>query len=390
MISKLIRFSLLPLAILATGLSGSMWLRAFPAATLAVPLFGSAVLSVLTSAMAVMLSRRSMRWTVPAGLVAFVLYALLVVLRQPLGFAELINGFVHGPAQLLSFALPLVSPRSLMVWPAALCWLAGLLAGESLARSRFTLLPYAGWLVTFGVGYAASSRARGADASTARRVDLLVGAGLLVSLILLRVGQGWLAADAGSERAGTGEPAADTAPRGRDENLIPVQRIWAGVATTLVVVALAGYLASTSYFGGPPKQLKRVPAVIVADPTTPLAYVASLRPSNHTDPGSALFDVTVDRPVPGYFGIASVDFYDGDSWSFNRDFRPSGGIVPADSDPDLAPAVPVVTQDFHVISDQLASTPWMPAIFRPQRVSGLAVSVDALSGMIVPTGQLST
>lgn len=377
MIRRLIPFTLAPLAVLATALAGSLWLRAFPAATLAVPLFGAALLGVLVATAAVRLTRRPMWLTLPLGLLAFVLYALTLVLRSPLDLAGLASGFVNGPARLLSFALPLVSPRSLMVWPVALCWLAGLLAGESLARSRLTLLPYGCWLVVFGLGYAGSSRAIGADAAAARRIDLAVGAALLLVMTLLRVAQSWLQVEAASEAIED------------SQNALPLQQILAGLGTALVVAVVAGYLASTSIFAGAPTELRRVPAVIRADPTTPLAYVASLRPVSHTDAGTALFDVSVDRPSPGYLGIASVDYYDGDSWSFTRDFRPSGGVMPADGDPDLAPAVSEVTQQYRIRSALVADTPWMPSIFRPDRVSGLAVSVDQASGMVVPTGQLS-
>jgi hypothetical protein len=377
MIRRLIPFTLAPLAVLASALAGSMWLRAFPAATLAVPLFGAALLSVLVATAVVRLTRRSMWLTLPVGLLAFVLYALVLVLRSPLDLADLISGFVNGPAQLLSFALPLVSPRSLMVWPVALCWLAGLLAGESLARSRLTLLPYGCWLVVFGVGYAGSSRAMGADATAAKRIDLAVGAALLLVMTLLRVAQSWLQVDAAAEA--TDDP----------QNVLPLQRILTGLGTALVVAVVAGYLASTSVFAGAPTELKRVPSVIRADPTTPLAYVASLRPASRTEVGTALFDVTVDRSTPGYLGIASVDYYDGDSWSFTRDFRPSGGVVPRDSDPDLDPVVSPVTQQYRIQSALIANTPWMPSIFRPEKISGLAVSIDPISGMVVPTGQLS-
>ena len=377
MIRRLIPFTLAPLAVLATALAGSMWLRAFPSATLAVPLFGAALLSVLVATAAVRLTRRPLWLTLPLGLLAFVLYALVLVLRSPLDLAVLVSGFVNGPAQLLSFALPLVSPRSLMVWPVALCWVAGLLAGESLARSRLSLLPYGCWLVVFGVGYAGSSRAMGADTGAAKRIDLAVGAALLLVMTLLRVAQSWLQAEAASE-------ATDDR-----QNVLPLQRILAGLGTAVVVAVVAGYLASTSVFAGAPTELKRVPSVIRADPTTPLAYVASLRPASHTEAGTPLFDVTVDRTVPGYLGIASVDYYDGDSWSFTRDFRPSGGVVPGDSDPDLDPTVSPVDQQYRIRSALVANTPWMPSIFRPEKISGLAVSVDPISAMVVPTGQLS-
>lgn len=384
MIRRAIPFTLAPLAVLATALSSSMWLRAFPAATLAIPLYGAALLSVGFAYLLVRLTRRTMLVTVPAGVVLFLIYSLVVVLRDPIGFSGLISGFFDGPSQLLSFALPLVSPRSLMIWPVALCWLAGLLAGESLARSRLSLLPYATWLAVFAVGYAGGSRAMGPDPDVARRVDLGVAAGLLLALVLLRVAQGWLAQDEGSEAAGqvvTSDEAASL-------NLLPLQRVLAGVLTAAVVVVIAGYAAGTSTFAGPPTVVKRVPSVIKADPTTPMAYVAALRPANRKDAGTPVFDVTVDGKSPGYLGLASVDYYDGDSWSFTRSFRPSGGVVPADADPELDSDAAPVDQNIQLRSDLISASPWMPTIFRPQKISGVAVSVDPDSGMIVPTQQL--
>ncbi len=385
MIRRAIPFTLAPLAILATGLASAMWLRAFPAATLAIPLFGAAVLSVGFAYVLVQLTRRSMLWTVPAGVLLFAVYALIVVLRSPFGFSALISGFFDGPSQLLSFALPLVSPRSLMIWPVALCWLAGLLAGESLARSRLSLLPYITWLIVFAVGYAGGSRAMGPDAEVAHRVDLGIGAGLLLVLVLLRVAQGWLAQDEGSEAAGQVVNTDDAASL----NLLPLQRIAAGVVTALVVAGLAVFIADRSVFAGPPTVVKRIPSVTQADPTTPLAYVSSLRPANRKDAGTPLFDVSVDQKTPGYFGLASVDFYDGDSWSFTRSFKPSGGVLPADTDPELdSPAAPV-DQTYQLRSDLITASPWMPTLFRPEKVTGVSVSVDQDSGMIVPTGQLT-
>lgn len=386
MIRRLIPYALGPLAVLATGLSSSMWLRAFPAATLAIPLFGSAAMSVAVAFALVLVSRRAMWLTVPIGIAIYLVYALVVVLRDPLGFAALTRGFVNGPAQLLSFALPLVSPRSLMIWPVALCWLAGLLAGESLARSRLSLLPYATWLVVFGVGYAGGSRAMGPDATVAHRVDLAVGAGLLLVLVLLRVAQGWLAQEESSEAAGRVVSTDDATAL----NLVPLQRIATGAVTAVVVVVVAGYLASTSTFAGPPTVLKRVPKVTQADPTTPMAYVAALRPIDRTSAGTPLFDLTVDGQVPGYVGLASVDYYDGDSWTFDRSFTPSGGVLPADTDPELDPSTAPVTQSYDLRSTLITRTPWIPTIYRPAKVSGIPVSIDAASGMVVPTGQLSS
>jgi Transglutaminase-like superfamily len=372
--------ALVPLAVVATGLSGSMWLRAFPPTTLAIPLLGAAVLSVVVAVLTVRTSGRSMAWTGPISVLAFVAYMMLV-LRSPLDFAALVRGFIESPAQLLSFALPMVSPRSLLVWPVALCWLAGALAGESLARSRMALLPYGAWLLVFGVGFAGSSRAMASEASTRQRLDLALAAGLLLTMALLRVAQSWLRQEGSADTAQSTEPGTKSG--------LPLRGVISGMATSLVVVAVVGVLATGSVFQGDPAKLKRVPALIRAEPTTPLAFVASMRLESQSAAGTPVFDVTVDRAVPGYLGIASVDYYDGDSWSFSRDFRPSGGVVPADTDPALVPSAAPVKQQYSIRSALLTGTPWMPTIYRAQLVSGLLVSVDPTSGMIVPTGRLT-
>ena len=92
--------------------------------------------------------------------------------------------------------------------------------------------------------------------------------------------------------------------------------------------------------------------------------------------------------MPGYFAIANVDAYDGSGWSFDRTFRPSGGVLPADTDPLLAKGI-TVTQQYHIDPGPLTSAPWMPALSRPQRVAGTAINIDPASGMIVPASGLT-
>lgn len=63
--------------------------------------------------------------------------------------------------------------------------------------------------------------------------------------------------------------------------------------------------------------------------------------------------------------------------------------MPADTDPSLDTTAASVTQHYHVEGAALPSGPWMPSLYRPQRVTGLEVNVDAGSGMIVPSSALS-
>src|SRR4051794_23363338 len=131
---RLVPYTLLPLSLIACALASSPWLRAFPSAVLAVPLFGAAVLSVLAPVIVVGIGVRRLWLTALVDFVLFVFYELLVALREPVGFDTLYRGLLHGPSQILSFALPLVSPRTLLVAPVALCWLSGALIGECVAR----------------------------------------------------------------------------------------------------------------------------------------------------------------------------------------------------------------------------------------------------------------
>src|SRR5581483_383324 len=85
-----------------------------------------------------------------------------------------------------------------------------------------------------------------------------------------------------------------------------------------------------------------------------------------------------------------VNFYDGDGWSFDRTFRPSGGVIPADTDPSMRPHGRTLTQTYTIEKGAMTSVPWMPYVERAQRVTGRSVNVDADTGMIVPAESLST
>ena len=157
-------------------LAAAPWLRSFPVSVAGAPLYGAAVLSVLVP-IAMARLRPNWLWAgIVVDVVVFVFYGLFVVLQEPINFVDLVQGLYRGPSQVLTFALPLVSPRSLMLAPAALIWVCGALAGECLARRWYTLLPYVGFLVSFGLSYAATQRAAGSELLSARhRETILAG-----------------------------------------------------------------------------------------------------------------------------------------------------------------------------------------------------------------------
>lgn len=370
MIRRTVPYTLLPLALLAGVLASAPWLRAFPSDVIAVPLFGAAVLSVLTPVVAAGVGARRLWVSAVADLVLFVFYELLVALREPNGLADLYAGIVHGPSQILSFALPLVSPRTLLVAPIALCWLAGALIGECIARGWQTVLPYVTLLATFGLAYAGTARAV-TNSADGRRYDTLLGGALLLVVLLLRAAQAWV---------GQNESAQTTQPDG----IMPLRGLTIGAVVAIAVAAGAAGAVQSHAFAGRPATPARVPPVDQSHPLTPLAFVGELRPSNPRSTGQQLFKVVVDRPTSNYLALASVDYYDGDSWSFSRTFRPSGGVLPADPDPAMRPPGPRVTQQYTIGRGAMTSVPWMPHLDRADRVTGLPVDIDETSGMVVP------
>ncbi|MEP7019517.1 MAG: transglutaminase domain-containing protein [Pseudonocardiales bacterium] len=375
MIRRTIPFTILPLALLAVGLAGSPWLRAFPSDVITAPLFGAAGLSVLVPFVAVRLGVSRLWLTALIDVAAFVLYGLLVVLHEPAGVGHLVDGMYHGPSQLLTFALPLVSPRTLLVAPVALSWVAGAIAGECVARQWFTVLPYGACLVTFGLAYAGSVRAASGSAGDVRVSDTLLALALLVTLLLLRVAQSWVRQEA-------------SAMSTQVDGILPLRGLVIGTGTTLVVALIAAVAVQSSAFSRRSTTPERVPLVDTSQPLSPVAFISGLRPAKPSTPGLPVFQVSVDRASPAYFGIANVDYYDGDGWSFNRSFRPSGGILPADTDPALRSTQTAVTQRFRITAGPLTSAPWMPYLYRPQQVTGAAVNIDPGSGMVVPSDTL--
>ncbi|MDT4921551.1 MAG: hypothetical protein QOI15_2453 [Pseudonocardiales bacterium] len=371
---RLVPYTLLPVSLIACVLASAPWLRAFPADVLAVPLFGAALLSVLAPVVVVGIGVRPLWASAAIDATLFVFYELLVTLRAPGAFDQLYTGLVHGPAQILSFALPLMSPRTLLVAPVALCWLTGAIVGECLARGWQSVLPYLTTIVTFGLAYAATARAV-TDADHGRRYDTLLAATLLVALLLLRAAQAWVVQDESAEAS-------------QPEGVLPIRGLAFGAALALAVAALAAATVQAPAFTARAVTPARVPPVDESRPLTPVAFVAGLRPADPADPGRLLFTLDTEQSASNYVAIASVDYYDGDSWSFSRTFRPSGGAVPADPDPAMRTPGAHVIQRYGIEDGPMTSVPWMPHLDRPTQVSGVPVDIEAVSGMIVPAHPL--
>jgi hypothetical protein len=94
----------------------------------------------------------------------------------------------------------------------------------------------------------------------------------------------------------------------------------------------------------------------------------------------------VDRSAPGYVSLTDLDAYDGDVWSFNGTFRPTGGGIPVAVGTPPASARQLVTQYYTAVKPP--TVPWMPFIDRPVAVEGVDVQFEPTSGMVLPTSPL--
>lgn len=390
---RLLPFALIPLAVIAVGMSAAPWLRVFPQSVAAVPLFGSAALSVLTPVVVAGIGIRRLWQTALLDVAVYAFFTTLVGLHDPVAFGALWQGLVHGPSEILTFALPLVSPRTLLVAPITLCWVAGTVIGECVGRGWRSALPYVTALVAFGLAYAGSVRGVGSSAG-GRRMDVVMAASLLLTLLLMRAVESWLDREDVTDGTVTDSAVAT-------ERVAPA-RLAGGVVAAVVLTATAASVVGVGAFGDPPVTVARSTPLEHADPLSPVAFVASLRPHDPHARVRTLFTMRVAARDSNYVALADVDHYDGQGWTFDRTFRPSGGIIP--TLPDVSPGAAsfdspstgaastnggrTVVQQYTIAPGALTRAPWMPFQYRPGNVTGLRVDVDAASGMVVPAATL--
>ena len=132
-------------------------------------------------------------------------------------------------------------------------------------------------------------------------------------------------------------------------------------------------------FASKPAALARPTQLLSGTVVDPLDALASLRDSHPQAPPEVLFSVQVRQPWSGYVAVATLDSYDGDSWSFSATSSPPAAVrPPATTEPE--PGASPVRQDY--LLTHSIGLPFLPAIDRPVQVDGLAVDADPASGML--------
>jgi hypothetical protein len=367
-VRRILGVAILPLAAAMVFLSSTPWMRAFAPSTLVPLLVVAAVVSIAVPAVVVRAFGRSAPWSIVASAILFVLVALFGVLRQPLGFENLARGFVHGPARLLSETLPVNHPRYLLVVPVALCWLVGAITGELLERGRSVGWPSLTPLVGFGLAYAATAGGIGNDLGWAVALFAVDGV-VLFSRQWLQRGPSPVAAEGDRARS-------------------PVRPLVYGTGTLIIAGLVCAFaVPAIPALKGAPTTPTRTPPVTTVEPITPTAEIAELRSNGDLRGPTTLYTVSVNRSSPGYVSLADLDAYDGDVWSFNGRFRPTGGSVPVALGTPATSTRDLVTQRYTAIKPP--AVPWMPFIDRPVSVNNVDVQFEPSSGMVLPTSPLA-
>jgi transglutaminase-like putative cysteine protease len=376
---------LLPAAtVLAVGLSAAPWLHAYQITGTAAFLAIAAVSSVAIAAVVA-------RGLVQPPIVSYAASALglLVLLAAMAGGhpAVLWHGLVHGPSRLLTETLPLNGTPAGLAGPVVLTWLCGAATTELLLRRRRSAAALGVPVVCFVIAYAAASSAPGRDDITG---PLLLGVLALAALARHRLAeQDRGAVDVTPGFGLLGSSASATGASGRSiRRRAPGWRatVTGAVAAVTVAAALGAGVPELPRMEQHAATLARNPPKTTGIVVDPVDTIAALRDDSPDAAPRALFSVSTNRPSSGYFGIATLDDYDGGSWSFDATFHPSGGRIPAA--PAGAPGA-VTDQTSSQVSqhyalDQAYDLPFIPTLDRPVEVRGLAVEADAASSMILP------
>jgi len=298
------------------------------------------------------------------------------------------SSLLLGPDRLLTQTLPLGGDRAQLAFAVAAVWVctgAAVDAGARSARSR-SPAPPAAYAWPLGLFVVCFSLASGAP--TPGAWARVAASGVLVALAAAATAAGMSAAGepdavsrgAVSRGAGAAPDAvllnpsfsdlASAAAPGVRGTRVPRRRAATGVIT-------AAGLATVAFLApgwADPLVVHRRPPMSAPSITDPLAEMATLRAAGDRP----VLTVRTAEASSGYIPVAVLDRYDGASWRFAATFVPTGGSVPAR--PTVSGGTSL-TQRF-VITRRLP-VPLLPAADRPVAVSGMAVSADPSTGMLM-------
>jgi transglutaminase-like putative cysteine protease len=356
--------------------------RVFAGRSFLGPVLGAAVLPVIVSAAA---RARHCRFITSlllsiGGFVVYAVYAALGgtapnLVPTATTFRELTKGLTGGWADLLSTSLPAKAEPRLLVVACAVVWLGAFLGAELAQRSRNvvapTIPPLAAYAYTllYAAGQPRSSRV----------LPLALTAATL--LLVLAHANRWASIEPGGLRVRSGDDGAEASVELSADRrmLIGLPVICAALFVAVAASALPTAALRSSF---DPRQF-RSQELVARDVVSPLADV---RRQLLYDPPQPMFSVGIERLSDALLipriRLATLDRFDGASWSSTGQFARVGTVLP--DVPKLDIPQHQVGQAYTI--DGL-SGPWLPSAEYPAAIqtgtTPLEVQFDSSSGNLI-------
>jgi TgpA N-terminal domain/Transglutaminase-like superfamily len=375
------RLLVLPaLAAIGTMIAAAPWARALNAPHTTLLLALAAVAPVLIAVVVAGVARLPTAFSYAASFVGLVVFVVVGVTSN---LDALRTMLTHEPTELLTETLPIAGGKVLLLVPILVVWITGAATAEILVRSRRSVAAPAVPVLSYLVAFAATAGAPGRDGWT--------GPALLAAVILLALAR--TAATAAGTTIAARQPAVSVSgvPAAvRSTGSGRLRRTLLGAAlAAVVVIGLAYGVPRVAAVNGTPDSLARSPAVISNQVVDPVDAIAALRDTSPKAPATTLLSLTTSASTAGYFGLATLDDYNGDTWGFDTTFEPTGGRVPLalPGAPGGAVADTTPVRQTYRLSHGYG-LPFIPMLDRASLVSGLPVDIDAKTGMVVPAETL--
>jgi protein-glutamine gamma-glutamyltransferase len=323
---------------------------------------GAAVPVVVTC----LFERRPWSWTFAGSVIGISAAMALLVFHagfSPSGWRHAWNGFAAGWTDLLTVTAPAVASPTLIAVPVFLAWVASLAGVELARRTRLSGWPAVPPLVLFVVAlaFAGTRPARGF---------------FLPTVVVLTV-LGLLLARAHNVVSGPAEMIGDAPMAARARSAMSGPGMVALVG--LVAVLIGPLLVSGDSRRFDIREKYRRP-ISLSTAVTPFAEVdAAINGPDQAPAFTARFTgvpsgVKIDR-IP----IALLEQYDGSVWGTDAEFTQAGPDLPPG--PATATKSTAIHQTYKITPNY--PTAFLPALERPQKLSGTGLGFDRQSGMIV-------
>jgi len=289
------------------------------------------------------------------SVVAWLIVTSVTVLREPPTVSAVLamwQGMTTGWREALSTVLPMTPDPRVLVTVSALVWLSCLLAAEAALRGRSALTPALAPAAVFALALVAGASGPGSSAPEA--VAIVVLAGLLMLI------------------AGPAE-VPGSAPSRRRRSV----RLASGLAAVGIAAAAAGLAGPRLAYAhtSSPVAPRLPPPPAPASAVSPLDEVSAWSAA----PDTVLFSARMS--VPQNLRLAVLDQFDGQDWTSDAGYLPTGSRVPPPA--GQGPRTVTVTQRITIAA---LSTVWLPAVTRPSAVTGTSVDVDPADGQLLTPG----